>query len=116
MKRTIFQTRKFEEKIDDFIEKGELSQEDFDDFKKSLVENPKLGKVITETGGARKIRLKTANSGKRGGFRVCYLDIEHKLHLFLIMIYPKNEKENLSSEEKKDLKRLISLIKGGKSV
>lgn len=66
------------------------------DFKKSLAENPEQGDVITGTGGIRKIRLKSASKGKSGGFRVCYLNIEDQLILFLLFIYAKNEKENLS--------------------
>jgi hypothetical protein len=59
--------------------------------------------VITGTGGIRKARLKSASKGKSHGFRVCYLDIEDKLILFLLFIYAKNEQEDLSQEEKREL-------------
>jgi hypothetical protein len=55
--------------------------------------------------------LKSASKGKRGGFRVCYLNIEEKLILFLLFVYPKNEQENLSSQEKIELKQLVEIIK-----
>jgi len=67
--------------------------------------------VIPGTGGIRKARLKSASKGKRGGFRVCYLNIEEKLILFLLFVYPKNEQENLSSQEKIELKQLVEIIK-----
>jgi hypothetical protein len=67
--------------------------------------------VIPGTGGVRKTRLKSANKGKRGGFRVCYLDLEEKLILFLLFVYPKNEQENLSPAEKGELKLITESIK-----
>src|ERR1700730_16000871 len=94
--RTIVQLNAFTNAINNLMAKKKISTKDFDDFKKVLVENPKMGTVITGTGGVRKTRLKSISKGKRGGFRVCYLDIEEKLILFLIILYPKNEKEDLS--------------------
>jgi hypothetical protein len=55
--------------------------------------------------------LKSASKGKRGGFRVCYLNVEDKLILFLLFFYPKNEQENLSPSEKKELKQIAEAIK-----
>lgn len=51
------------------IAKKKLVEDDFEDFKKKLIENPKQGDVIPGKGGVRKTRLKAANKGKRGGFR-----------------------------------------------
>lgn len=113
MKRKIVQTRKFEQEIISLINKQRVGQEDFEDFKKELAENPKKGAVIQGTGGIRKVRLKSSSGGKSGGFRVCYLDLENQLILFLLYLYPKNEKEDLSQAEKKALKKLASEIKGG---
>ena len=112
MKRQIVQTLAFEKEINSLITKRKLILEDFEDFKKSLTENPEQGDVISGTGGIRKTRLKSASKGKRGGFRVCYLNVEDKLILFLLFIYPKNEQENLSSQEKAELKQIAEAIKG----
>ena len=43
MDRKIIQTREFSKDIDAFIKKRSLLVEDFDDFKKQLAENPKMG-------------------------------------------------------------------------
>jgi hypothetical protein len=111
IKRKIVQTKAFEKEIHSLISKRKLKLEDFEDFKKTLTENPEQGDVIPGTGGIRKTRLKSVSKGKRGGFRVCYLSIEDKLILFLLFIYPKNEQENLSSQEKTELKQLAEAIK-----
>lgn len=111
MKRKIVQTKDFEEKIIELIAKRKLRDEDFDDFKKNLSENPEQGDVISGTGGIRKTRLKSASKGKRGGFRVCYLNVEDRLILFLLFIYPKNDQETLSQAEKVELRQLAEAIK-----
>lgn len=51
------------------------------------------------------------NKGKSGGFRVDYLDIPEKGKLYLIVLYPKNVKEDLSAEEKKLIVRLVKQLK-----
>jgi hypothetical protein len=111
MKRELVQTKIFEKEISNLIAKNKLSRDDFDNFKKKLVENPKQGDVIPGTGGVRKTRLKSATKGKRGGFRVCYLDLEERLILFLLFVYPKNEQENLTPAEKAELKQISESIK-----
>jgi hypothetical protein len=111
MKCQLIQTQDFEDSIKALIAKKKLKKEDFEDFKKSLAENPEQGDMIPGTGGIRKVRLKSATKGKSGGFRVCYLYIENRLILFLLFIYAKNEQENLSQSEKAELKQLADSIK-----
>lgn len=102
----------FAAKIATFIRTRKVLQKDFDDFKRILAENPEMGAIIQGTGGVRKTRLKSASGGKRGGFRVCYYFHDTELgEIFLITLYPKNEKEDLTQEEKIDLKKLVNSIK-----
>lgn len=111
MKAQIVQTKDFEDEVSSLIKKRKLKKEDFEDFKKNLAENPEQGDVIAGTGGIRKTRLKSISKGKRGGFRVCYLNVEDRLILFLLFIYSKNEQEDISKEEKIELKQLAEAIK-----
>ena len=48
--------------------------------------------------------------GKRGGVRVCYVDFVIKETIYLITVYSKNQKDNLSEEEKKEIKKLIDIL------
>lgn len=114
MKREIIQTTFFVKTVEQLIKKGLLSQADFDALKRELVENPKIGKVISGTGGIRKTRLKSRSGGKSGGFRVCYFDLEIKAVLYLIFIYAKNEQEDISPEDKKILTNLVKMLKEAK--
>jgi hypothetical protein len=111
MKRKIIQTRYFSKVVDNLLQKRQLLEEDFNSFKKELIEKPDSGDLITGTGGVRKTRLKSAAKGKSGGFRVCYY-LAEKEELYLLLIYPKNEKEDLTMQEKKELKKLVNILKG----
>jgi hypothetical protein len=84
---------------------------DYEDLEKLLCNQPDSGALIQKTGGLRKIRLKSSSKGKRGGFRVCYFDFPEKEQLFFIVIYGKNEQENISEEDKAVFKKLIEKIK-----
>ena len=111
MQRLVIQTKIFSEILDGLIKKKQLLLKDYEELEKSLVEQPKQGDVIPGLSGLRKIRLKSSYSGKRGGFRVDYLDIPKAEVLYLIVVYPKNLKEDLSSEEKREIKALVELLK-----
>ncbi len=112
MKREIVPIPRFSNRVDELKKAHRLKQEDFDTFKSVLAEHPEMGAIIQGTGGVRKTRLKSACKGKSGGFRVCYYfhDIGTG-KIYLITIYPKNEKEELSPDEKKELKELVRSIK-----
>ena len=112
MDRLIIQTRKFSITLDDLTAKKKLSVSDYEAFEKWLLANLEEGDLIQGTGGMRKTRIKAASKGKSSGFRVCYFDNPKSQELYLILIYSKNEKSDLTEEEKKILKKFISAIKG----
>ena len=49
--------------------------------------------------------------GKRGGYRVIYLDLAGVERTCLLALYDKDEKEDISPEEKKVLKALVEKLK-----
>lgn len=66
--------------------------------------------IIPGTGGARKARMSAKGSGKRGGYRVVYyLVLENTV--WLLTIYDKVRKEDLTPEEEKTIQRLIRQIR-----
>jgi hypothetical protein len=76
-----------------------------------LLDNPKAGPSIQGTGGLRKIRIPMEYSGKRGGGRVIYVDIDIKETIYFINVYVKNEKDDLTESEKKAFKAIVKLLK-----
>lgn len=95
------------------LKKRQLLLEDYDDFVEELAKNPESGDVIPGTGGVRKIRLKSATKGKRGGFRVYYFYYQVKQRIYLLHILAKNEQENITEDEKKILRGLANHFKRG---
>jgi hypothetical protein len=77
-----------------------------------IAQNPEAGDVIPETGGVRKVRWTTAGSGKRGGARVVYFFHNAARPLYLLMVYAKARRENLTPAEKKAVRKLASILKG----
>lgn len=88
-----------------------LTDEDLRSLENILLKNPKMGDVIQNTGGIRKIRIPYDDIGKRGGGRVIYIDIEVKECIYFLNVYVKNEQLNLTESEKKMLKKLVELLK-----
>ncbi|MFS8562847.1 MAG: type II toxin-antitoxin system RelE/ParE family toxin [Rhabdochlamydiaceae bacterium] len=102
-KREIIQTKVFSKKVVELVKAHKLKSEDFEVFKRVIAENPEMGDTIQGTGGIRKARLKSASKGKSGGFRVCYYfhDVDMG-RVYLITLYPKNEQEDITADEKKN--------------
>ncbi|MBQ1510104.1 MAG: hypothetical protein IIZ54_04310 [Selenomonadaceae bacterium] len=75
-----------------------------------LLDNPKTGSVIPGTGRLRKMRFSYGNRGKSHCARVCYVDFELHGRIVLIMVFAKNEMENLSKAECNSLKKLIDRL------
>lgn len=69
-----------------------------------LMERPDAGDVIPNSGGCRKLRWAAKGHGKRGGARVIYYWITAD-RILLLDFYAKNESENLSQAQLKELKR-----------
>ena len=106
-------TRTFKE-VPSFTEKWKLlglTDEDLRLLENVLLKDPKTGAAISGTGGIRKIRIPMENIGKRSGGRVIYVDIEIKECIYLLNVYAKNEKTDLTAQERKMLKKLVEVLK-----
>lgn len=88
-----------------------LSEDDLKALEEILLENPQLGDVIEGTGGARKMRIQIENRGKSGGGRVIYVDVFEKEKLYFLLAYPKNVQDNLTPDQKKQVRKLVEAIK-----
>jgi mRNA-degrading endonuclease RelE of RelBE toxin-antitoxin system len=72
-----------------------------------LCEFPDAGDLIKGSGGLRKIRQAAKGKGTRGGWRVIYYFAVVRETIYLLDIYLKNEKEDLSPDEIKDLRSIV---------
>ncbi len=88
-----------------------LSDDDLLLLEDVLLRDPQRGDVIEGTGGARKLRIQLEGRGKSGGGRVIYLDVFEREDLYLLFAYPKNVQEDLTSEQRKAIRKLIEAIR-----
>ena len=80
-----------------------FSESEREDIVAMIAADPECGDLIQGTGGFRKIRVGRAGIGKRGGGRVIYILRNEAFPVFLITAYTKNEKENLTKQERNEL-------------
>ena len=75
-----------------------------------LVTFPKAGVVLAGTGGIRKLRWARQGMGKSGGVRVIYYFHNEQMPLYLLTVFGKNEKDNLSKAERNELAKLVQIL------
>ncbi|MBW3554817.1 MAG: type II toxin-antitoxin system RelE/ParE family toxin [Gemmatimonadetes bacterium] len=88
-----------------------LTEEDRRALEALLCEDPEAGDVIRGTGGFRKLRFPLTGRGKRGGARVIYFLDERCERVYMILVYAKGVRENLSRAEMNELARLARELK-----
>jgi len=71
---------------------------------------PCAGDLLKGTGGIRKIRWAREDAGKSGGYRVIYFFHSTDIPLFILNVFAKNEKANISQTERNELKKLTALL------
>ncbi len=87
-----------------------LDDNDLQALQIELLKDPQIGSVIQGTGKLRKMRFAFPNRGKSGSSRVLYVDFVLAETIYLIFAYPKNEKDNLTDEERNNIKKMIAKI------
>jgi hypothetical protein len=101
----IIETAPFARRRDELFD-----DEQFRRLEEHLVLNPTAGALMSAGAGLRKIRWPGSGRGKRGGVRVVYYFRSKTNRLFLIFGYRKNECEDLTQAQIKDLARIIERL------
>lgn len=73
-----------------------------------LAADPTCGVIVPGSGGIRKVRFGFGGRGKSGGARIIYLFSGENLPVFVLAVFAKNEKANLSMAERNALARLVT--------
>jgi hypothetical protein len=68
------------------------------------------GDLIEGTGGARKLRVAGRGKGKSGGYRVVTFYAADDVPVFLLDLYGKGEKANLTQAEKNALRAILASL------
>jgi len=108
MKATFVETTGFTDSIADLLPDLAYAR-----LQHLLMENPDAGNVMRGCGGLRKLRIADPKrgKGKRGGARVIYLHMAAAKRFYMLDLYGKDEKDDLTANEKKQLRRLAEQLK-----
>ncbi len=82
-----------------------------EEFIDAIARDPQAGAIIQGTGGVRKLRWSREGMGKRGGVRVIYYYHDTDAPIFLLTVYPKGQKDNLSKSERNAIRQAVMVIK-----
>ena len=104
-----------------FIETSEFTKqlpEHLDDYSYAALQTflsvrPDAGDIIRGSGGIRKIRWRTQGRGKRGGSRIIYYWFVAEDQIYLLTVYRKGVKDDLSRAERASWRKVVEEIKHG---
>jgi hypothetical protein len=75
-----------------------------------IAQNPDAGDEMRGTGGARKIRFAGRGKGKSGGYRIVTFYAGKDIPVFLLSIFSKGEKADLSQAERNEFKQILTSL------
>lgn len=78
-----------------------------------ISEDPKIGDEIQGTGGCRKARFAGRGKGKRGGYRVITFYSGEHMPAFLLTVFSKGERADLTPKERTALRGFTRDIVAG---
>jgi hypothetical protein len=82
-------------------------------IQRDLQRKPDRGAMVPGLGGVRKARIANPGrgKGKRGGYRYLYLYLETRQHIHLLFLLDKNEQEDASEEQRKQIRHWTAQLK-----
>jgi hypothetical protein len=89
-----------------------MSEDDVVELVDYLARNPDAGEELQGTGGCRKLRfaIRGNNKGKSGGVRVITFFSGAAIPVFLLTVFGKSQKVNLTKAERNGLRSLTAQI------
>jgi hypothetical protein len=90
--------------------KDRMSKEEVTAAITMIATDPLCGVVMKDTGGLRKVRFAIAGRGKSGGVRIVYAFHNPRFPVYLLTVFAKNEKDNLSKAERNTLRKVVEAL------
>jgi len=84
-----------------------LDDDEYRGLQNDLMEDPERVDIIPRGGGIRKLRYGVQGRGKSGGARVIYYWIKDDHQIYMLVVYPKSVKDNLTDKETALLRDLV---------
>lgn len=87
---------------------AQLEDDEYRVLQLYLVHHPERGVIIPGAGGLRKLRWQLPGRGKRGGARIIYFWKMARARLYLLFLYPKNVRSDLTRAQLRVLRGLVT--------
>jgi hypothetical protein len=87
-----------------------MAEDEITDLVTYLASNPQAGDEIVGTGGCRKVRVAGRGKGKSGGYRTITFYSGESMPVYLITVFSKGEKSNLTDKEAAALRTITKNI------
>lgn len=84
-----------------------LSDDEYRELQRTLIDNPEAGVVVPGSGGVRKLRWRGVGRGKRGGYRIIYFAKVAQGVIWMLTLYPKNVTENISAHVLRQIRKEV---------
>ena len=90
---------------------AKMSEDEMASAVELVATDPESGDVMQGTGGVRKARLAGRGKGKSGGYRVVWYYGGGDIPVFLLTVFGKGEKANLTQGERNALRSLTATLR-----
>jgi hypothetical protein len=84
-----------------------LSEDERGQIVEYMSRHPLAGEPMRGTGGARKVRIAGRGKGKSGGYRVITYYGGEDVPVFLLVLFSKGERANLTQAERNELRSIL---------
>jgi len=89
-----------------------LNEDERRDLIDHLAKHPQAGNIMQGTNGVRKLRWRRNEQGKSGGVRVIYYYHDDRMPMYLLTLFAKGDKANLTKAERNELANLVDILIG----
>ena len=87
-----------------------MTEDEIDTVVDCVSKSPTAGAEIAGTGGCRKLRAAERGKGKSGGYRIITFYTGEALPVFLLTVFAKGERANLTRDESNKLRAITKAI------
>ena len=87
-----------------------MTERDREELISYLACNPTAGDVVPGAGGIRKLRWRLEGRGKRGGARVIFFFHSADVPLFVLTVFAKSQRTDLSQQQRNEFRRLTKVL------